>query len=120
MNEIFKRLIVVLLALSVIAPAFAGGKKKGSEYHDTVIASVAGNALTITEDKATKTFPTTQFTEITVKGQRATLADLKPGMAVSVTLGTDGVSASRIAAGDPPVHYQDDRKPVKVPKGWNK
>ncbi len=120
MNETFNRIIVALLALVFVAPAFAGGKKKGSEYHDTVIASVAANSITITEDKTTKTFPINQFTEITLKGQRATLANLQPGMAVSVTLGTDGVSASRITAGDPPVHYQDDRKPVKTPKGWAK
>ncbi len=113
------RLLFVVVALSLATPVFAGGtKKKAPEYHDTVIASVTGSTLVITEDKATKTFPITQFTEITVKGQRATLADLKPGMTVSVTLGTDGKSASRIAAGDPPVHSQNDQKTTKPPKGW--
>ena len=113
--------VAVTLALVLAVPGFAADKKKkGPEYHDTVIASVAANAVTITEDKTTKTFPINQFTEITLKGQRATVTDLQPGMAVSVTLGTDGVTASRIAASDPPVHHQDDRKPVKTPKGWMK
>jgi hypothetical protein len=119
MKESLMRLFIVVVAISLATPGFAAGKKKkGPEYHDTVIASVTGNSIVITEDKTTRTFPITQFTEITVKGQRATLADLKPGMAVSVTLGTDGVSASRIAAGDPPVHFQNDQKSTKPPKGW--
>jgi hypothetical protein len=113
--------VAVTLALVLTTPGFAADrKKKGAEYHDTVIASVAANAVTITEDKTTKTFPINQFTEITLKGQRATVADLQPGMAVSVTLGTDGVTASRVAASDPPAHHQDDRKPAKPPKGWMK
>ncbi len=113
--------VAVTLALVMTAPAFAAEKKKKApEYHDTVIASVAANSITITEDKTTRTFPISQFTEITLKGQRATLAALQPGMAVSVTLGTDGVTASRIAASDPPVHNQDTRKPAKSPKGWMK
>ncbi len=113
--------LAVMLALVLAAPGFAAGrKKKAAEYHDTVIASVAANAVTITEDKTTKTFPINQFTEITLKGQRAAVTDLQPGMAVSVTLGTDGVTASRVAASDPPVHHQDDHKPVKTPKGWMK
>ena len=49
-----------------------------------------------------KTFAITQFTEITVKGQRAKVTDLQPGMSVSVTLGTDPSKLSRISAGDPP------------------
>ena len=40
----------------------------------------------------------TQFTEITVNGRKATAAELKPGMTVNVTLGTDPSKASRINA----------------------
>ncbi|MGZ5024283.1 MAG: hypothetical protein ACXWBS_05405 [Chthoniobacterales bacterium] len=118
MKESFMRLFVLVVAIALATPGFAAGKKKKEpEYHDTVIASVSANSIVITEDKATKTFPITQFTEITLKGQRATLADLKPGMAVSVTIGTDGVSASRISAGDPPVHFAAP-KATNPPKGW--
>jgi hypothetical protein len=67
-----------------------------------VIASVTPTAITVTEAKATKTYTVTQFTEITVNGQRATVADLKPGMTVNVTLGTDASRASRINASGAP------------------
>ena len=74
------------------------------EHHDTVITSVSADSISITEDKEAKTFKISQFTEVTVRGQKATLADLKPGMAVSVTIGSDPTTAGRIAAGDAPVH----------------
>lgn len=107
MKESLLRLAIVVVVISLATPGLAAPKKKkGPEYHDTVIASVSAIAIVVNADKVTKTYPVTKFTEITVKGQRATIVDLKPGMAVSVTLGTDGVSASRIAAGDPPVHSE--------------
>ncbi len=100
-----KRLLVVLsvlLVVSMTAPAFAGGKKKKAspapKYHSPVIASVTGNTITVTEEKTTRAFTITQFTEITVNGQRATIAELKPGMTVSVTIGMDSSQASRISA----------------------
>ena len=40
----------------------------------------------------------TQFTEINVNGRKATAAELKPGMTVNVSLGTDSAKASRINA----------------------
>ena len=117
-NSFLRFACAIFLVFFVAASVFAGGpRKKEPEYHDTVISSVTGNAITITQDKTPRTFPITQFTEITLKGQRATVADLQPGMGVSVTLGTDGVSASRIAAGDPPAHFATP-KPVKPPKGF--
>jgi hypothetical protein len=90
----FALLLVILIPFST----FGKGKKFAPpEHHETVIASVTANSITITEDKATKTFTVTQFTEVTVNGQRATLADLKPGMVVSVTL-MDASRLSRITA----------------------
>jgi len=53
---------------------------------------------TVAEDKNAKTLGITQFTEITVNGVKATAADLKPGMNVTVTLGTDPTKAARINA----------------------
>ena len=46
----------------------------------------------------TKTLTITQFTEINVNGRKATVAELKPGMIVNVTLGTDPSKVSRINA----------------------
>jgi hypothetical protein len=94
--------VVSLLLISAIAPAVGFDKKKKAkppEHHETVIASVTPSAVTITEDKTTKTFAITQFTEISVNGRKSTAADLKPGMLVSVTL-TDPTRASRITATD--------------------
>jgi hypothetical protein len=52
----------------------------------------------VVDDKVTKTLTITQFTEINVNGRKAVVADLKPGMTVSVTLDTDPSRASRINA----------------------
>ncbi len=90
-----------LCVLLTAAPALAK-KPKEPDHLPTVISSVSADSITIREDKVMKTFAITQFTEITVKGQRAKLADLQPGMSVSITLGTDATKASRISAGDPP------------------
>jgi len=51
--------------------------------------------ITVSDDKVTRTFVITQFTEINVNGQRATVADLRPGMVVNVTMDTDPARASR-------------------------
>jgi hypothetical protein len=98
-----KRLLVVvwiLLAALAFAPAFAKGKKKKATpaYQSPVIASVTGNAITVSEQKTARTFTVTQFTEISVNGQRASMADLKPGMTVNVTIGVDPSRAARINA----------------------
>ena len=98
------RLLVVwiLLAAIAIAPAFGKGRKKKPTpvpaYHQPAISSVTGNAITVSDRNTTRTLTITQFTEITVNGQRASIADLKPGMTVSITLGTDPSRAARINA----------------------
>jgi hypothetical protein len=99
-----KLLIVscVLIAALATAPAFAGSKKKKAssapKYQPPVISSVTGNTITVTEDKVTRAFTITRFSEITVNGQRATIAALKPGMTVSITIGVDPSQASRVVA----------------------
>lgn len=101
------RLTLSLLALAALSlPAEARGKKKAKppEYHDTVIAKVSADAITIDQDKVAKTFKITPFTEITLRAQKVAFTDLQPGMIVSVTMAADPAVASRIAAGDPPVH----------------
>ena len=97
------RLLVVvwiLLAAIALTSAFGKGQKKKATqaYQQPVIASVTRNAITVSEQKTARTFTVTQFTEITVNGQRAMIADLKPGMTVNVTIGVDPSRAARINA----------------------
>ena len=83
-----------------VAPAFAASKKKSTPapVQTPVISSVSATSVTVTEGKTSKTLGITQFTEITVNGQKATAAELKPGMNVTVALGTDPTKAARINA----------------------
>ncbi len=104
-----KRLLVVVSVLLVALatpPAFAGGKKKKAfpapKYQAPVISNVTGNTITVTEEKTTRAFTITQFTEVTVNGQRATIAALKPGMTVNVTIGVDPSQAARVNASGTP------------------
>src|SRR5260370_39166629 len=102
MNRGLFIVISVLLVGLATSPAFAGSKEKKTtapaQYQAPVISSVTGNTITVSEEKTTRTFVITQFTEINVNGQRAALADLKPGMTVSVTIGVDPTRASRVVA----------------------
>ena len=97
----FVAVFVLLFAIAVTS-AFAGSKKKKAsptpKYRPPVISSVTGNTITVTEEKTTRAFTVNQFTEITVNGQRASIADLKPGMTVNVTIGVDPSQAGRITA----------------------
>jgi hypothetical protein len=62
-----------------------------------VISAVSGNSITVTDDKTAKTITVSPVTEITLNGQKATLADLKPGMSVSLVL-SGPTQASRVTA----------------------
>jgi hypothetical protein len=90
----------ILLAAMAITPAFGkGSKKKATSAAQTpVISNVTDNAITVSQQKTVRTFIVTQFTEITVNGQRASIADLKPGMTVNVTIGVDPAQVARIIA----------------------
>ena len=90
-------IVISVLLVALATPAFAGSKKKKStpaQYQAPVISSVTGNTITVSEEKTARTFIITQFTEINVNGQRAAVADLKPGMMASVTIGVDPTRAS--------------------------
>jgi hypothetical protein len=93
-------LITIVCCVITFTPAFAGSKKKATPppVQNPTIASVTATSITVTEAKSTKTLGINQFTEITVNGQKATAAELKPGMNVNVTLATDPTKASRISA----------------------
>ena len=109
-------LCITLLAVASAGSSSAGEKrkkkkKKEPESHPTVITSVAPGAITIREAKVEKTVVITPATEIYVRGQKADIAALQSGMAVSITLAMDRDKASRINASDPPpVREGDDRK----------
>ncbi len=94
--------ISVLAMLSLVASsAHAKGKPKPpAPIHKTVIDAVTPNSVTIKEATTTKTYSISTLTEVTLNGQRATIADLKPGLIVSVTL-RDPTNASRIVATSP-------------------
>ncbi len=95
----FSAAVSILLAILAMTPAFGASKKKKAEpeQHGTVISSVTPTAITVTEGKTVKTFVISQFTEVNLNGQRATVADLKPGMTVNLTL-ADASRLSRINA----------------------
>ena len=100
-NRLFV-IVWILVAAIAVTPTFGSGKKKKPTAvpasHGPVISSVTGSAITVSDKNTTRTFTVTQFTEITLNGQRASIADLKPGMTVSVTIGTDPARAARINA----------------------
>ena len=114
MKNIWVVVVSVLLVLVTSSPAFGGGKKKKATpapaYQQPVISSVKGNAITVSDTKTTRAFTITPFTEINVNGQRANVADLKPGMTVNVTIGLDPSHASRINAADAPVARGQQKK----------
>jgi hypothetical protein len=101
MKKFFCLFVIFALFAAVTADStFGFGKRKKPpvpKRHETVISSVTPTAITILEDDSPKTFTITQFTEINVNEQKATVGDLKPGMRVSVTL-ADPTRVSRIQA----------------------
>lgn len=107
--------VFALIPIIISTSAFGGRiKTKGTTPPPppppTLISSVSGSAITVGDGKVTKTYAITQFTEIYVNGQRGAAADLKPGMVVSVTLGTDPSQASRINASGAPADHDKKKK----------
>jgi hypothetical protein len=100
MKKVSVLLFSVLLGLLTMSPAFGASKKKAAPRpnQSPTISAVTESSITIKDQAMTRTLTITQFTEINVNGRRAAIADLKPGMTVSVTLGTDPTRASRINA----------------------
>jgi hypothetical protein len=97
------RLVIVFVFLGMLlSHDVLGGSKKKPTGPPTMqaptIAAVTPDSITVKEAQATKTLGITQFTEINVNGRKASAAELKPGMTVNVTLGTDPSKVSRINA----------------------
>jgi hypothetical protein len=79
----------VLFALLLFVPVdFAVAKRHppAARRHQTLISSISPTSLTIQEDSGPKTFAITPYTEVVVNEQRASVAQLRRGMRVSVTL----------------------------------
>lgn len=102
-------LLLTLLALALALPAglyaatpTPAPKPKKTPRTHTVIQTVDASSITVQSGDQTTTYKITKLTEITYKGNTATVADLKPGMRVDVTAGMDPTVADRIAADDAP------------------
>jgi hypothetical protein len=76
-------------------------KKEHTQEH-TTITSINADTIVISEGGKAKTFKITKDTEIDLKGQKVKPEDLKAGMRVSVSMGSDASVASRINASDAP------------------
>jgi hypothetical protein len=77
-------------------------KKEPPKAEHTTVSSISAESITITEGGKAKTYKITKDTEIAVKGQKAKVEDIKSGMRVSVSMGSDPAVASRINASDAP------------------
>ena len=90
---------VLLTCAIAVTPSIARTTKKATPppSHVPTISAVSGNTITVTGEKSAKTVTVSPLTEITLNGQKATFADLKPGMTVSLTL-SGPTQASRIVA----------------------
>jgi hypothetical protein len=80
------------------------GDKKGHEdsHRATTIDSVSADSISIKGAKDAKTYKITKDTVFTFKGKTVKADEIKPGMRVSVSAGTDPTVAARITADDPP------------------
>lgn len=120
-------LVIVLCGLFVGSPVSeaSGTKHKtpSPTHQQTIVSTVTADAVTVTTqtlsdkgkvmDEKSRTFVITKFTEITVNGQKGTVADLKPGMTINVTIGTDPARAGRIDASGAPPEDQSKKKKKK-------
>ena len=98
-----------LLAIPVDASSIKPRGTPTPTHVVTVISEVTATSITVATqtvadkggkvlDATSRSYLVTRFTEITVNGQRATIAQLKPKMKVSVTIGSDPSQAARIVA----------------------
>ena len=89
MNRSVTYACVVLCSLLFFVPvdfALARRHPPAARRHQTIISNISPTSLTIQEDSGPKTFEITPSTEVFVNDQRGSVAQLKRGMRVSVTL----------------------------------
>ena len=98
-SSLLRFLLCALLICTVAASGFARTTKKSTPApaHEPTITNVSGNTITVTDDKSARAINVSPLTEVIVNGQKGTVADLKPGMTVALTLSSP-TQASRIVA----------------------
>jgi hypothetical protein len=112
-NTIPRWCAFLLFVVVVTPPAHAGGKSSfkaapAPSHQEIVISRITpGEIITEErivsakgkiEEKRSKSFQITPFTEINVNGRRGTVSELRPGMRVQIIAATDRAQASRIDA----------------------
>lgn len=105
-----------VLVLGLCLPtlqAVAGSKPRPTPvHHHVTIESVSSSSITINEPGGVKTYKIGPHTDITFKGQTATVDQLQAGMRVQVTPdAADEDTAGEIQANDPP--HDPTPKPKK-------
>src|SRR6185312_14652646 len=98
-SSLLRLLVCAALTCIIAAPCFAKVTKKATPapVHEPTITNVSGNTITVTDDKSARAITVSSVTEVIVNGQKGTIADLKPGMTVSLTL-SGPTQASRVVA----------------------
>jgi hypothetical protein len=91
--------VLFILTLALTLPALAGkgdkkSKKGGADAGGEKITAVDASSITTSSG----TYSIGSDTKVTVNGQDSTAADLKVGMKVTVTAGSDPKTAASIAA----------------------
>ena len=121
MNFVLRRISILALVLVVLpAAAFAGNSQKAKPRPPfrapyDVIVSVDRAAKTViighvnSSDKSRTTLKINNLTEIQINGNPGTMADVKPGLKVSVTPGVEEDQAGRLVLSPAP----REAKPVK-------
>jgi hypothetical protein len=105
-----------LLCVPQFAQAKGGSKPKPTpNHHHVTIESISATSITVDQPGGVKTYKITANTEISFKGQTATVDQLQVGMRVQVTPdAADEDTAGEIQADDPP-HDPTPRPKVTPP-----
>jgi hypothetical protein len=82
------------------------------------ITTISADSITMTDAHGKQTYKIDERTEVTFKGQKATVDSLKPGMRVSIVKGSDPTVAGRISANEAPkdAPKPEGAKRERVPK----
>ena len=102
----------VVLAISLSSAVAGAPKPTPTPKPHTVIGSISSDSITVNTARGNATFAIDKLTKFTYMGNSVPLADLKPGMRVSVTPKMDGKTAESINAGDIP---KDPKAPKASP-----